>query len=201
MEGLGKTVADTKIVETLRTTLRKLGKQRRELLHVANLDIIKETRVGEVRIRYPGSRSLLRHASVFRQVGKLALVVVDEQLESLGSITHRRVVGIGGDADHAGSRERGKLIVLELLADQPGDEITSRLLTPAQAVENTLSADLALQGNLNHTQRFRKTALGDGGGKDEKLVSRRIAHKLQVVGRVLVVTGDIESDHLLEELF
>lgn len=201
MERLRKTVADTEIVETLGAALRKLGKQGRELLHVADLDIVKETGVGEVRVCHPGSGWLLGHANVFRQVGKLALVVVDEQLQGLGPVPHRSVVGVRGDANHAGSRQRGKLVVLELLADKPGDEITSRLLTPAQAVEDALPADLALERNLNHAQGLREPALGDGSGKHKQLVSRRVAHELQVVGRVLVVTGDVQRHHLLQELF
>jgi hypothetical protein len=201
VERLRKTVADTEIVEALGAALRKLREQRRELLHVADLDIVKETGVGEVRVRHPGGGWLLGHADVFRQVGKLALVVVDEQLQSLGPVPHRSVVGVRGDANHAGSRQRGKLVILELLADKPGDEITSRLLTPAQAVEDALPADLALERNLNHAQGLWEPALSDRSGKHKQLVSWRVAHELQVIGRVLVVASNVQRHHLLQELF
>jgi len=78
-----------------------------------------------------------------------------------------------------------------------------RPLAATQAVENALPANFAFQCNLDDAQRLGQLAsiLHVGGNQHEELVCRRIAHELQVIGRVLVVACDVERHHLLKEGF
>lgn len=57
--------------------------------------------------------------------------------------------------------------------------------------------------NLHNDERIGKSvrSLGQGRQEDEELLSRSVTHELKVVGRVLVVTRDVERHHALEEDF
>ena len=58
------------------------------------------------------------------QVGKLALVVAAEELESAAAIAGARHVRVHRDAHDARPRQRCKLAVLELLAHRPRNHVT-----------------------------------------------------------------------------
>ncbi|CRK36922.1 hypothetical protein BN1708_007250 [Verticillium longisporum] len=200
---LGEAVADANVVEQLGLLFGELGEQGRHLVDVANLNVVlEEVRVLELLVR-DASDGVLHDNVLLVQARELALVEVCEELQRLGTVAHAHVLGVRGNAHNAGSGQRGKVLILELLADQPGDEITRRPLAPAQRVEDALPADLTLERHLDDTQGLRKALvfLRNGRHEDVELVRRGVAHQLQIVGRVLVVAGDVQRDHLLQELF
>jgi hypothetical protein len=93
---------------------------------------------------------------VLRDAAEPALVVVDEQLERLGAVAHRHKLRVRRYPHHARAREGRKVLVLELLADEPGDEVAVRPPAAAELVEHRLPADLALEAHLEHAERLRQ---------------------------------------------
>ena len=88
-----------------------------------------------------------------------------------------------------------------MLRNNPGNKITSSSLTPVESAKYAFSADLSLKCYLNDAKRFWEfVVFCDGRNKDEELVRRCVGHQLEVVRRVLVVTRNVESHHLLQEL-
>ncbi|KJR80875.1 uncharacterized protein SPSK_04850 [Sporothrix schenckii 1099-18] len=201
-------VADTNVVQCGRPALRQARKQRRHRLDVAHLDIVVFEQRGLRQLRVGHALHGRRRAVVLegvqvrlRQVRKLAAVVVAQQLQSARPVSAAHVVGVCGDADNACAGQRRKAVVLELLAHEPGNQVTRGARTAAEGIEHALAADAAFKRHLDDTERLRQAAavLGDGRHQHEKLVGGGVAHQLQIVGRVFVVTGDVEGDHLLEE--
>jgi hypothetical protein len=89
-----------------------------------------------------------------------------------------------------------------LLGDDPWYQIASSTLTATETVQDAFPADLTLQGDLDNAKWFRQfIVLGDRRYQYKQLVSGRVGHQLKIVRRVLVVTSNIQSHHLLEELF
>ncbi len=88
-----------------------------------------------------------------------------------------------------------------LLREGPRNEISRGPLAPRQAAHDRFPADGSLQANLDDTEH-----LGDARGvqghwakQHKDMVGGGIRQQLQVIRRVLVVGGDIESHQLLEE--
>ena len=105
------------------------------------------------------------------------------------------------DTDNPRTRKERELALLELLGDQPGDHITARAVSPAQAFHNRRLAYLALESDLQDNQRFGEMRLVvlNGRQEDKEVMCGRIGEELKVVRLVLVVTGDVQRHHALQE--
>ncbi len=105
------------------------------------------------------------------------------------------------DPHNTRTRQHRKVVVLELLADEPRDEVPAAALALGQLAEDIGAADIALERDLDDDQRVGERALVVLERREEhkEVVRRCIRHELEVVGRVLVVGRDVERHHALEK--
>mmetsp|Transcript_4402 Transcript_4402/g.7494 ORF Transcript_4402/g.7494 Transcript_4402/m.7494 type:complete len:595 (-) Transcript_4402:853-2637(-) len=136
-----------------------------------------------------------------RQVRHLALVVVHQQLEGAGAVSGALHPRVCGDAHNPEAAERGELSVLVLLADGPWDEVALRRVALGEGRLGRLLRDSPLQRHLNDAENLGELVGGlvDGCEEHKEAVGGRVAHQLQVVGRVLVVRGHVQRHHALKE--
>lgn len=89
----------------------------------------------------------------------------------------------------------------DLLSDQVRDHVSSRPQTLSETFEDDLLRDVPLESDLEHDEWVRKRVLVVlyRREKDKEVVGGRVGHKLEVVGGVLIVRGDVESHHPLKE--
>ncbi|KAF3394345.1 hypothetical protein F1880_004952 [Penicillium rolfsii] len=183
VQSRGQAVTDAEVVQRIRATLAQLAEQGRHGANIADMDIvIEQARVSELLVSDP-NHLLLGTSHVLVETGELALVEIGEKFQGTGTITHANILGVRSDTNDASSRKTRKVLVLELLGHQPGDQITTGTLATAQAVQNTLSADATFEGNLNHAKRLWKlgSLFINGWNKHIELMGGGIAHELEVI--------------------
>jgi hypothetical protein len=72
-----------------------------------------------------------------------------------------------------------KVVVLELLRNEPWDQVSGRPFTSAQTVQDALPADLAFEAYLYNTQGLWQPVFFRYRGRQNKeLMCRCVAHEL-----------------------
>lgn len=175
-------------VESLRLPVAQTHQQRREMLPRLRL------RVQALR------RLLLERFLLLARPLHAALEVVLQLLQRAAAVAHTLHVGMCRDAHDARAAQLREVAVEELLRDDPGNHVTGRARALAQLASHGLLADAALQTHLHHAVHVRqRLVLLHRPQQNEETVRRRVAEQLQVVGTVLVVAGDVERPHALQE--
>ena len=90
--------------------------------------VIQEIRFIQLSIGHP-YHFVLWVAEILRETGEFPFVEVNEKFKGARSVAHVHVFGVGCNADNSGTRKTSKVLVLVLLADKPGDQITTGSLS------------------------------------------------------------------------
>ncbi|KAH3686340.1 hypothetical protein WICPIJ_002702 [Wickerhamomyces pijperi] len=64
-------------------------------------------------------------------IGELPLVVISQQFHGTGTVPHTGIVWVSSDSDNSSTTQACEFLILELLGNQPWNQITTGTLTSA----------------------------------------------------------------------
>ena len=129
----------------------------------------------------------------------LAFEVLSQQLQCASSIAHSLHVGMRRNPHNPRARQLREVAVQELPRDDPRDQIARRPRALLQLALDGFAGDISLQADLGDAVDVGERAVLPRGEQDEEHVSGRVGEELEIVGRVLVVGGDVERPDALEK--
>ena len=132
VQRLGETVRDTNVIKSGWLTLGKTSEERRHGLDVTDLDVVgKQSALLELGVGHTNHLLIFSHGNVvLREIDVFTLVELSQKLHGARTVAHVAVVWVRGDANNSCSTQASKVVVLELLADQPGNEVATCTLAP-----------------------------------------------------------------------
>lgn len=164
-------------MQLLRRSLTELEQQRRNVLSEPNLLLSERT---NLLILVVILLVINIHLVILVDVGDAAFIIILQNLKCARAVTHLVEVRVCRDTNDTSTTEGREVIVLELLGDGPGDEITRRAEATVLGLADGLLRDFTLKTDLPAQRQTKfvrnascSNARGEGRRKSESLLDDR----------------------------